>query len=180
MYSFAEISSYGVERGKLFSDDSDVGRKAKRRMIHAYYACVSFIDAQIGRILEALETSGLADTTAVVIWSDHGFHLGDHDRWAKHTQFEQVMRCPLIVRLPGKQKVTGLTDAIVESVDLYPSLCEFAGLPVPSFVEGESLASNTRGEIHRKRSCLQSDPPRETKGTRPHGLFGSHRRLPVR
>ena len=159
MYSFAEISSYGVERGKLFSDDSDVGRKSKRRMIHAYYACVSFIDAQIGRILEALETSGLAETTAVVIWSDHGFHLGDHDRWAKHTQFEHVMRCPLIVRLPGKQKVTGLTDAIVESVDLYPSLCEFAGLPVPSFVEGESLLPILAGKSNGKEAAFSQIRP---------------------
>ena len=163
MYSFAEISSYGVERGKLFSDDSDVGRKAKRRMIHAYYACVSFIDAQIGRILEALETSGLADTTAVVIWSDHGFHLGDHDRWAKHTQFEQVMRCPLIVRLPGKQKVTGLTDAIVESIDLYPSLCEFAGLPVPSFVEGESLLPILAGKSTGKEAAFSQIRPVKRK-----------------
>ena len=159
MYSFAEISSYGVEHGKLFSNDSDVGRKAKRRMLHAYYACVSFIDAQIGRILEALETSGLADTTAVVIWSDHGFHLGDHDRWAKHTQFEHVMRCPLIVRLPGKQKVTGLTDAIVESVDLYPSLCEFAGLPVPSFVEGESLLPILAGKSNGKEAAFSQIRP---------------------
>jgi hypothetical protein len=76
-------------------------------MIHAYYACVSFIDAQLGRIFQTLEKLKLTDSTAVVIWGDHGFHLGDHARWAKHTQFEQAMRSPLLARLPGRQKSTG-------------------------------------------------------------------------
>ena len=107
MYNWTEIASYGLREGILFSDDSNVDEQAAHRMTRAYYACVSFIDAQIGRILETLDENGLSDTTAVVIWSDHGFHLGDHGRWAKHTQFEQAMRSPLIVRLTGASDVDG-------------------------------------------------------------------------
>jgi iduronate 2-sulfatase len=159
MYNWSEISSYGDPDGKLFSGDSDVGEEQTLNMIHAYYACVSFIDAQVGRILKALEQNGLEDNTAVVIWSDHGFHLGDHGRWAKHTQFEQVMRCPLMFHLPEQQTVTGSTDAIVESVDIYPSLCEFAGLPIPDFVEGESLLPVLMGRSDGKEAAFSQIRP---------------------
>ena len=128
-------------------------------MIHAYYACVSFIDAQIGRILRVLEENNLADSTAVVIWSDHGFHLGDHGRWAKHTQFEQAMRCPLIVRLPGHHSVTGTTEAIVESVDIYPTLCRFAGLKTPSFLDGESFLPVLAGKSNGKPAAFSQIRP---------------------
>ncbi len=159
MYNWSEISSYGAPDRKLFSGDGDVGEEQALNMIRAYYACVSFIDAQVGRILNALKQNGLADNTAVVIWSDHGFHLGDHGRWAKHTQFEQAMRCPLIVRLPGRQTVTGQTDAIVESVDIYPSLCDFAGLPTPDSVEGESLLPLLTGQSDGKAAAFSQIRP---------------------
>jgi len=163
MYNWSEIASYGVVKGTLFSGDRDVGKRATRRMIHAYYACVSFIDAQIGRVLDALEKNCLAKTTAVVIWSDHGFHLGDHGRWAKHTQFEQVMCCPLIVRLPGRQTVTGETKAIAESVDIYPTLCDFAGLATPEFVEGESLLPVLAGKTNGKQAAFSQIRPVKRK-----------------
>ncbi len=159
MYAFSEIFSYGADNGKLFSGDGGIGRKQARKLIHAYYASVSFIDAQVGRILDALEEFGLADSTGLVIWSDHGFHLGDHGRWAKRTQFEQSMRAPLLVRLPGAQTVTGPTDAIVESVDIYPTLCEFAGLPVPDFLEGESFLAVLRGESDGKVAAFSQIRP---------------------
>ncbi|MEN8713524.1 MAG: sulfatase [Verrucomicrobiales bacterium] len=159
MYNWSEISSYGGPDGKLFSDDAGVDEVQARRMIHAYYACVSFIDAQIGRILEALEQNGLAENTAVVIWSDHGFHLGDHGRWAKHTQFEQAMRCPLIVRLPDRHGVTGSTEAIVESVDIYPTLCEFAGLELPDFLDGESFLPVIAGQSDGKSAAFSQIRP---------------------
>jgi iduronate 2-sulfatase len=146
MYNWTEISSYGDAEGNLYSGDTDVGERDVQDMIRAYYACVSFIDAQVGRILQALEDNGLADNTAVVIWGDHGFHLGDHGRWAKHTQFEQAMRCPLMIRLPGHHKVTGETLALAESVDIYPTLCDFAGIAVPDFLEGDSLVPVIEGK----------------------------------
>jgi arylsulfatase A-like enzyme len=159
MYNWTEIASYGNPDGKLFSDDDDVGETQAREMIHAYYACVSFIDAQVGRVLDALEKNGLADNTAVVIWGDHGLHLGDHGRWAKHTQFEQAMRCPLVVRLPGQHSVTGETEAIAESVDIYPTLCDFAGLETPDFVEGQSLVPVIKGTSSGKQAAFSQIRP---------------------
>lgn len=160
MYSWTEIASYGSPDGKLFSGDDHVGEIQTRDMIHAYYACVSFIDAQVGRVLDALEKNGLADNTAVVIWGDHGFHLGDHGRWAKHTQFEQAMRCPLIVRLPGQQAAGGgETRAIVESVDIYTTLCEIAGLKTPDFVDGQSLVPVIEGTSNGKQAAFSQIRP---------------------
>jgi arylsulfatase A-like enzyme len=159
MYNWTEISSYGDAEGNLFSGDDGVGVKETPNMIRAYYACVSFIDVQVGRILQALEKNGLAENTAVVIWGDHGFHLGDHGRWAKHTQFEQSMRCPLMVKLPGHHKVTGETRALAESLDIYPTLCEFAGIEIPGFVEGESLVPVIEGKGAGKEAAFSQIRP---------------------
>lgn len=159
MYNWTEIDSYGDAEGNLFSGDSGVGEKETLNMIRAYYACVSFIDAQVGRILQALEDNGLAENTAVVIWGDHGFHLGDHGRWAKHTQFEQSMRCPLMVRLPGHHKTTGETEAIAESLDIYPTLCDFAGLDLPDFLEGDSLVPVIEGKGEVKDAAFSQIRP---------------------
>ena len=162
MYNWSEIASYGGPNRKLFSGDGDVDEEQARNMIHAYYACVSFIDSQIGRILRALDENNLADSTAVVIWSDHGFHLGDHGRWAKHRQFEQAMRCPLIVRLPGHHSVTGTTEAIVESVDIYPTLCQFAelsGPPIQGLQPALAVGLASVGEKHLKNTTASCTLP---------------------
>jgi iduronate 2-sulfatase len=169
MYNWTEIKAYGDPDGNVnYGTDADVSSEQGRLMTHAYYACVSFIDAQIGRILDTLETEGLADNTAVVIWGDHGFHLGDQGRWAKHTQFEGAMRSPLMVRLPGQQKISGTTRALAESLDIYPTLCEFAGLPVPGFVEGESLVPVLMGASEGKEAAYgQIRPVGGAKKARP-------------
>lgn len=109
----------------------------QKRMWSAYYAAVTFMDAQVGRILEELERLGLRDETAIVFTSDHGYHLGDHGFWQKSNLHEQVIRVPLIISAPGFQP--GRTDSIVELVDLYPTLSELAGLPIPAEVQGTSL-----------------------------------------
>ncbi len=108
-------------------------------LIHGYHATVSFVDAQIGRVLAALERLGLDQNTIVVLWGDHGFHLGDHGMWCKHTNYEQAARIPLIVRAPGVAKAGERSRALVETVDIYPTLCELAGLPVPAGLEGASF-----------------------------------------
>jgi len=100
-----------------------------RDLRHAYYACVSYVDAQIGKVLNELEQLGLADNTIVVVWGDHGWHLGDHDIWGKHTNFERAVRSTLIVRTPGLKTPGELTEAIVETVDLYPTLADYCDLP---------------------------------------------------
>ncbi|MHC4401755.1 MAG: sulfatase [Planctomycetota bacterium] len=110
-----------------------------RTLIHGYYACVSYTDAQIGKLLDALERLGLADDTVVVLWGDHGWNLGEHTLWCKHCCFETSMRAPLIVRAPGLAGGVK-TDALTEFIDVYPSLCELAGLPLPEHLEGRSFA----------------------------------------
>lgn len=108
--------------------------------LQAYYACVSFVDAQVGRLLDALDRLDLADDTIVVFWSDHGYHLGEHNGiWQKRTLFEQSARSPLIVRVPGAAGNGQDCPRIVEFVDIYGTVAEAAGLTVPSEVEGKSL-----------------------------------------
>ena len=113
----------------------------QREMIHGYRACVSYTDAQIGKVLNKLDELGLADNTIVVLWGDHGWHLGDHGMFCKHTNYEQAVRSPLIFAAPG-QKTKGVqTESPSEFVDIFPTLCELAGLPVPEQVQGLSLVS---------------------------------------
>lgn len=109
-----------------------------RRLIHGYRACVSYVDAQVGRILNELERLNLADHTLVVLWGDHGWHLGEHGIWGKNTALEPALRIPLIVRVPG---IPGgrSTAALVETVDLLPTLCDLSGIEVPPQVEGVSF-----------------------------------------
>ena len=114
-----------------------------RRLIHGYYAAISYMDAQCGRVLNALDELGLAENTIIVFWGDHGWHLGDHGQWCKHTNYEQATRIPLIVAAPGV-KGSQSRKALVESVDLYPTLCELAQLPAPVQGEGKSFARALR------------------------------------
>ncbi|MEM9368678.1 MAG: sulfatase [Planctomycetota bacterium] len=104
-----------------------------RRAMLAYYASVSFVDDQVGRLLTAVETLGLGNNTIVCFWSDHGYHLGEHGGvWQKRTLFEQAARAPLIVRLPGIQPATAACDRVVEFVDVYPTIVQAAGLAMPN------------------------------------------------
>jgi arylsulfatase A-like enzyme len=114
--------------------------EAARQAIRAYYGCVSFIDAQIGIVLEALERENLSDDTIVIISSDHGFQLGEHGLWSKCTLFEQSTRVPLLIRVPGLTGNGTACDEIVELVDLLPTICEFLVIPLPDRQEGASFA----------------------------------------
>jgi arylsulfatase A-like enzyme len=156
MYNWSEIWSYGCSERKLFAEDCPPDRKQSLDLIHAYYAATSFADAQVGRLLAQLNELGLNDRTAVVVWGDHGFHLGDMKRWAKHTQFEGAMRSPLLVRLPGKQKVGVRSSALVETVDLYPTLCDFCGLELPGHLQGESLVPLVSGATTKGKAAAYS------------------------
>ncbi|MBA7612980.1 Ulvan-active sulfatase [subsurface metagenome] len=109
-----------------------------RAMIHGYYACVSYTDAQIGRVLAELDRLGLRDNTIVVLWGDHGWNLGEHGLWCKHCNFETSLHSPLIVRGPGVKAGTR-TDALTEYLDIYPSHCELCELPLPGHLQGKSF-----------------------------------------
>jgi uncharacterized sulfatase len=111
-----------------------------RQAVAAYYACVSMVDAGIGRILDTLEQEGLADNTIVVFLGDHGFHLGEHGLWSKYTLFEQSRRAPLIVRVPGAAGNGQVCKQIVEFVDILPTLGELSGLDLPANLEGTGFA----------------------------------------
>jgi arylsulfatase A-like enzyme len=113
--------------------------KVSRDLVHAYYACVSYMDAQVGKVLDELNNLGLADTTVVMFWGDQGYQLGEHGMWAKHCVFETSLRVPLIVRAPGAARGAS-SEALTELVDMYPTLCDLAGIPKPEHLEGLSMA----------------------------------------
>ncbi len=132
-HNWGELRAYdGIPAKGPITDDT------ARNLIRGYYACVSYTDAQIGKVLAELDRLGLAENTIVVLWGDHGWNLGDHTYWNKHSTFESSMRIPLLVCAPGIAGGTH-TAGLTESIDLYPSLCELTGLPIPATVEGKSF-----------------------------------------
>lgn len=112
-----------------------------RRLKHGYYASVSYVDALVGRLLDQLDSLGIADNTIVVLWGDHGYKLGEHNSWAKMTDYIIDTRAPLIIRSPGKITPGTRLNQLVEFVDIYPTLAELAGLPIPSHLQGASAVS---------------------------------------
>lgn len=104
-----------------------------------YAACVTYADAQVGKLLERIEQLGIGDDTVVVLWGDHGWHLGEHAIWGKHALFEESLRSPLIIRYAKLPQPGKPTNAVVETLDIFPTLCDLAGFPVPEFAQGVSL-----------------------------------------
>ncbi len=135
IHTSGELRSYaGIPAVGPVSDEAAVN------LIHGYYACVSYTDAQIGKLLDRLDHLGLADNTIVVLWGDHGWNLGEHTLWCKHSCYETSMHIPLIVRAPGirsGQRRLGL----IETVDLYPTLCDLTGIALPIHLQGRSFAA---------------------------------------
>lgn len=134
------------------TDDEAFQREAK----HGYYASVSYVDAQVGLILNALDSLGLADNTIVVLLGDHGWHLGEHTFWGKHNLMDRATRVPLIVRVPGIKP--GKVRYTAEFVDLYPTLCELCGLDEPhGQLDGRSLVPSLHGnrETTGKHAYIQ-------------------------
>jgi len=131
-YELGQYTGPNDRNGKRVPDD--YARKLRR----GYYACVSYMDAQVGRLLDELDRLGLRDNTVVMLWGDHGYHLGEHAMWCKETNFELDTHAPLIVRAPNV-KAGGRCPGLVEYVDMFPTLTELAGVPVPDYLEGASL-----------------------------------------
>lgn len=122
-----------------------------RQLIHSYYATVSYADAQFGKVIDELDRLGLMENTIVMVWSDHGWHLGDQGMWGKSANFTADTHVPLIVHVPGMETAGQACHALVEYVDMYPTLTELAGLGIPEYLEGTSLVP------------LIEDPEREWK-----------------
>ena len=133
VHAFGELRSYhGIPSTGILPVEQ------AKELIRGYYACVSYTDAQIGKLLDELERLGLDDETIVILWGDHGWNLGEHTLWCKHSTFETSMHAPLIVRVPGFPKGRA-TPALTEFIDIYPSLCELTGVPQPSHLQGRSF-----------------------------------------
>lgn len=143
MHKWGELRNYfGIPKEGPLSDEM------ARKLIHGYYASVSSTDAQIGKVLEGLEDLGLAENTIVIVWGDHGYNLREHGLWCKHCNFNNSLHAPLLVAAPNKPRGVKI-DAITEYVDIYPSLCELAGLELPPHLQGSSfveLLDNPEGE----------------------------------
>ncbi|MFZ4105953.1 sulfatase [Flavobacterium sp.] len=128
-----------TEFATLPADSLRIGLKLEKQkeLIHGYYAAISYMDAQVGILLNTLESLGTLENTVIVLWGDHGWHLGDHDLWHKHTNFEEATRAPLIVAGPGIK--AGITSSLTEFVDVFPTICDLAGVAIPKNLDGKSL-----------------------------------------
>ncbi len=134
-------------------DPAAISEEVARQLIHGYYASTSYVDAQIGKVMDGLDELGLAENTVVVLWGDHGFHLGDLGIWTKHTNYEQANRIPLVFAGPGIEGGTA-TNQLAESVDVFPTLAELAGLPAPEGpqpIDGVSLVPVLKNHSARVR-----------------------------
>jgi len=130
----SEFRSYqGVPR------EGPIPENIQREAIHGYYASVSYMDAQIGKVLGELQHLGLRDKTIVILWGDHGYQLGEHGTWNKRTNWELAARVPLIISVPGQSHAGDQTNALVELLDIYPTLLELCGLKPPAGLDGRSF-----------------------------------------
>ncbi len=143
-----------------------------RQLKHAYYACVSYTDAQVGRVLDELDQLGLRTNTIVILWGDHGWKLGEHDAWAKHSNVENDVNAPLILSAPGMKTSGAHTDALVEFVDVYPTLAELAGLPLPGHLEGTSFKPLLDDPKRPWKTAAFSQYPRSVMATHGKDLMG--------
>lgn len=129
----------------------------KQQVLEAYYASVSFMDAQVGKMVDAIDRLGLGENTIVVFTADHGYHLGEHEFWQKMSLHEESTRIPLIVRMPGNKQAE--TKALSQQIDIYPTLAELCGLSIPAHVQGKSLASlwsNPQTNVHDEVYTLRN------------------------
>jgi arylsulfatase A-like enzyme len=140
-HTAAELLAYSdIPPIASFSDQKvgmDLPVDKQKELIHGYYAATSYMDAQVGILLNALDSLGLSKNTVIVLWGDHGWHLGDHNLWCKHTNFEQATHAPLLISAPGIQP--SQTKSPSEFIDIFPTLCDLTGIKIPGHLDGKSL-----------------------------------------
>ena len=137
-HSWGELRAYsGIPQ------NGSVPYKQQKELIHGYHASVSYVDAQVGRVLDKVKELGLDENTIIILWGDHGWHLGDHGLWAKHSNFEQATKVPFIIYTPNGEKGVRATT-MAEMVDVFPTLVDYAGLDIPKNLEGKSLIPVTK------------------------------------
>jgi len=155
--SLGEIAAYSD-----MPEKGPIDPETQKRLLHGYMATTSYMDAQLGLLLDKLEELGIADNTMICLWGDHGFHLGDHGLWTKHTNFEQAVRSPLIISAPAGFKANQ-TEAPVEFVDIFPTLCDLVGLEIPQQLPGKSLVSIMKDPSETVRYAALGQYPRGSK-----------------
>ena len=143
------------------SGEEPLSEEKTLELIRGYMAATSYMDAQVGRVLDQLDALGLTEKTVVLLCGDHGFHLGEHETWGKNTLFEVALRSPLIVSIPGQEHIGVKTDALVELVDIYPTLCDACQLPIPEQLEGLSMVPVIREPTTPWKSAAFSKTGRE-------------------
>ena len=187
VHPFQERSKNGPDiayhdSGELRGGYTDVPRKGplseekQLELIHGYHAAVSFMDAQVGKLLDEMDRQGVVDNTIVVLWGDHGWHLGDHGMWCKHSNFEQASRAPLLIAAPKARAKGGSADSPTEFVDIFPTLCDLAGLPIPSQLEGASLVPILNDPLASVKAAAIGQYPRSDGGKRVMGYAYRTRR----
>ena len=135
----AELRYYEDFKDLPFPNEQPLAVQRQRELLHGYYACVSYIDAQIGRLIATLKQEGIYENTIIVLWSDHGWKLGEHNSWAKQSNFEIDTRVSFIISGKHVKARGSTTDALVELLDIYPTLCDMANLQIPAGLQGKSL-----------------------------------------
>ncbi|WP_017258524.1 sulfatase [Pedobacter arcticus] len=158
-----------------FTDQKDFGvtlpLNRQKQLIQGYYAAVSYVDAQVGILLNTLDSLGLTENTIIVLWGDHGWHLGDHNLWCKHSNFEQAAHSPLIFSAPSIKPSS--TTSISEFVDVFPTLCNLAGLPVPSHLDGKNLVPLMRNNKASIKKFAMSQYPRSSNAEETERMIDS-------
>lgn len=157
-HNSGELNSY-TDIPAAYGEDGLINKEKQRELIHGYYACVTYIDAQIGKVLDELVTQGLVENTSIVLWGDHGWHLGDHGLWNKHSNFEQATRSPLIFA-SNSMKQGVINESPVEFVDIFPTLCDLSGLEKPDYLQGKSLRPILEGTEKKVKPFAVSQYPR--------------------
>jgi len=165
--SYAPTSWGELRQYSEMPNSGPVTEEQARALIHGYHAAVSYMDAQLGKVIDELDRLGLFTNTVVVVWGDHGWHLGDHGWWCKHSNYEQANRIPLLISAPGITKAGARTEALAETVDIYPTLVELAGLPAaqnPQPLEGQSLVPVLKKPSREGKEAVFHVYPRSRKG----------------
>lgn len=156
LYSYSDIpplSSFSDQKPGL-----NLPVEKQKELIHGYYAATSYTDAQIGILLNALDSLGLSNNTVIVLWGDHGWHLGDHNLWCKHTNFEQATHVPMLMYAPGIKP--SKTQSMAEFIDIFPSLCDLTGLSIPKHLDGKSLVPLMKSSKASVKEYAVSQYPR--------------------
>lgn len=144
---WADIPKRGINY--VTSVNGKMSLEQEKKAVSAYYASVSYMDAQVGKVLKTLKDEGLEDNTIVIFTSDHGFHLGEHDFWMKVSLHEESVRVPLIIKVPGKEPK--VCNSFVELLDLYPTITELVGLKASKHLQGKSLVKTIDNSKHKVR-----------------------------